>query len=125
MVRFSRYLNKGNKVTIERYTGSYTDGVFTRTLDSTFDINASFQPYSTTEDSDKFMPTRGTNVEQKAYLYCKEELYTTDATNSHPVEDMIIVNGVKWKAVRVEPWTYPTFRSVSHYRYVLELFDGY
>lgn len=124
MVRFSRFLNKGNKVTIERYTGSYVNGVFARVLSSTFEINASFQPYSTTEESDKFMPSRGTNVEQKAYLYCKEELYTTDATSSNPVEDMIVVNGVKWKAVRVEPWEYPVFKSVSHYRYVLELFDG-
>ena len=124
MVRFSRFLNKGNRVTVERYTGSYVNGVFTRVLSSTFEINASFQPYSTTEESDKFMPTRGTNVEQKAYLYCEEELYTTDATSSNPVEDMIVVNGTKWKAVRVEPWMYPNFKSVSHHRYVLELFDG-
>lgn len=116
----------GRPVVIERFTGEYgVDGVFRRTLDSVFTAIGSMQPYKTIAPTEIFRPPAGEYVEQRVILYLNIKLYMNDNTRLHPVSDLVRVDGRTYKPVSVENWNYGNRCSVNHYRYVLELFDGY
>ena len=112
------------KTVVHRFTGEYVDGIYQRTLSGVLEVWASIQPYKTIDPQDKFKPNAGSYVETRMYLYCDTLLYTDDNTQSNPVADQIIADGRTYKVASVE--NHNLGRSVtSHYRYGLELFDGY
>ena len=116
----------GLPVVIERFTGDYdVNGIFQRTLDSVFTAIGSMQPYKTIAPTETFRPPAGEYVEQRVILFLKVKLYINDNTRLHPVSDIVRVDGRAYKPVSVENWNYGSRCSVNHYRYVLELFDGY
>lgn len=115
----------GVPVTVQRYTGSYnTDGIYQRVLSETITAVGSMQPYKTIAPTDIFRPPAGESVEQKALLYVNIKLYINDSSQSHQTSDLVLVDGRTYKPVSAENWNYGR-SSVNHYRYVMELFDGY
>ena len=110
------------KVTVERYTGTYTNGVFTRELDSSFDIWASVQPYSTVEQDLMVDPSTGQWVGEIRQMFCEEKLYMNDKDNpNNLVRDKVIAGGVEWEPFKIEPWQH---LSNKHYLVLLKKWDG-
>lgn len=110
------------QVSIQRYTGSYTDGVFTRTLSETITTWASVQPYSTIEADQVFDPTTGEYVGQVRLMYTTELIYLNDRDKAANVSDLVVVNSETWRPMKVESWQH---LSNKHYRVLLRKFDGY
>ncbi len=123
MIDLSRFTLGTTKVTINRYTGAFVDGVFERTLSESIDTWASVQPYSTVEDDQIFDPRIGEYVEEIRWMYTTEKVYIEDEKNTtNPVADSITVEGEAWKPVKVEVWQH---LSNKHYAVLLQKFDGY
>ena len=123
MINLRTFTLGTTEVTIERYTGSYTGGVFTRVLDTSFTTWASVQPYSTVEADEIFIPEQGEHLEQIRWMYTTEKVYINDEKETtNPVSDLIIVEGEKFKPIKVETWQH---LSLQHYAVLLQKFDGY
>lgn len=121
MINFSNFSLSRVQVTVNRYTGSYTEGIYSYTLDSTFDMWASAQPYSTIEQEQIFDPRIGELVERFILLYTDTLVYENNDVGANPARDLVIVNGVTYKPVRVESWQH---LSLEHYRVILQKYDG-
>ena len=120
-----RFSLNNQPITIQRYTGAYdNDGIYQRTLSETITAYGSMQPYKTIAPTEMFMPSRGENVEQKVILYLNMLLYMNDGTQNHETSDLVLMDGRTYKPVSVENWNYGK-SNLSHYRYVLKVFDGY
>ncbi len=123
MINFERFSLGKTQITIERFIGSYTDGLFSETLSETINTFASSQPYITIEGDLISDPSRGENIQKPLVLYLKERIYMNDATDpDHQVSDLLIIDNRKWKPIQVQRWD---FLSLPHFRVVLRLFDGY
>jgi hypothetical protein len=122
-IDFKRFNLGKTKVTIERFVGSYTDGVFSETLSETIEVFASSQPYITIAGDLIPDPTRGEDVEKPLVLYLADRIFMNDSTDpDHTVSDILTIDNRKWKPVQVQRWD---FLRLPHYRCVLRLFDGY
>jgi len=123
MIDLKRFSLGTTQVTINRYIGSYTNGIFIRTLDTTIETWASVQPYSTVEDDQIFEPVAGEYVEEIRWMYTTEKVYVNDNKKaSNPVTDLIVIEGETWKPTKVEFWQHLTNK---HYAVLLQKFDGY
>ena len=123
MINFQTFSLGRVEVTIERFVGSYTDGLFERTLDETINTFASGQPYLTIEGDLISDPMRGEDVEKPLVLYLNERIYMNDSTDpDHPVSDILTIDNRQWKPIQVQRWD---FLNLQHYRVVLRLFDGF
>lgn len=123
MINLKNFTLGTTEVTIERYTGSYVNGIFSRTLSETLTTWASVQPYSTVESDLIFIADSGEYVEQIRWMYTTEKVYVNDEKNTtNPVSDLIIVEGENFKPVKVETWQH---LSIKHYSVLLQKFDGY
>ena len=122
MINLKTFTLGSTKVTIERYTGSYTDGIYSRTLATTIDTWASVQPYSTVEEDVLFNPDIGEYVDEIRQMYTTEKVYVNDKDSSNPTTDLIIVEGEKWKPTKVEVWQHLNLR---HYVILLQRFEGF
>ena len=123
MINFETYSLGKVQVQIDRYVGSYTDGLFSRTLDETINTWGSGQPYITIEGDLVSDMSRGENVEKPLLLYLKEQIFMNDATDpDHTVSDLLTINNRQWKPIQVQRWD---FLNLPHYRVVLQLFDGF
>jgi len=110
------------KVTIDRYTGTYVNGVFTRSTSTTITTWASVQPYQTIEDEVLFDPNAGEYTDEIRLMYTTEKVYMNDRdTAGNPVTDIVNVEGDKWKPVKVEPWIH---LNMEHYLVLLQKWDG-
>lgn len=122
MIDLSTFSLGKQRVTVERYTGSYTGGVFTRTLESTFDMWASVQPYSTVEQDEIIDPATGNWVEEIRQMFCTDKLYLNNRKNpENQVGDIVIVDGEKWEPLKIEVWQHLENR---HYLVLLKRHDG-
>jgi len=120
---FRKFSLGSEQVTIERYTGSFTGGVYTRTLTENISTWASVQPYSTIESDQIFDSDMGAWREEIRQMYTTERVYIDDEKNTaHPLGDLIVVQDVKWKPVKVEVWQHLNLR---HYTVLLQRFDGF
>ena len=122
MIDLRKFTLGTTQVTIERYVGSYNNGVFSRTLDSTIDTWASVQPYSTVEADQIFEPDAGEYPEEIRQMYTTERVYVNDEKSTNPVADIIIVEGEKWKPIKIEVWQH---LNNKHYVALLQKFDGF
>ena len=120
MVDFARFSLGQTKVTVDRYTGSYTDGIYSYSLTSTFEMYASVQPYSTIEQ-EQIMDVVGNRIERLLLMYSPQIVYQNSDDGANPTRDLITVEGVKYKPMRVEEWNH---LSLNHYRVILRLYDG-
>jgi len=120
MINFAKFSLGSTQVTVERYTGSYTDGIYSYSLDSTFQMYASVQPYSTIEQ-EQIMDVTGSRIERMLLMYSPQIVYQNSDDSTNPTRDLITVEGVKYKPVRVESWQH---LSLQHYRVILRLYDG-
>ena len=59
MIDLKNFTLGSTKVSIQRYTGGYTNGIYVRTLASTITTWASVQPYSTVEADEIFDVSAG------------------------------------------------------------------
>ena len=112
----------GTQVTIRRYTGVFTNGVFVRTLASSINTWASVQPYSTIEADQIMDPTTGEYVDQIRLMYTTELMYINDREETHNVSDLVVIDGDIWKPMKIENWNH---LSNPHYRVLLRRFEGY
>lgn len=108
-------------VTVQRYTSGYTDGIFSKTLYSSFDTWASVQPYNTIEKDLVFEPSGGERVEEILIMYTTVEIFQSDNSSPNPTSDIVLVLGKEFKPVKVENWG---FLHNQHYRVLLRRFDG-
>jgi hypothetical protein len=108
-------------VSVERYTGSYTDGIFSKSLASAFQTWASVQPYNTIEQDLIFEPNAGERVEEILIMYTNVKIYQSDNSSTNPTSDIVLVLGKSFKPVKVENWI---FLNTEHYRVLLKRFDG-
>jgi len=123
MIDFRNYSLGRVEIQIDRYIGSYTDGLFSRTLDETINTFGSGQPYLTIEGDLISDPMRGEDVEKPLLLYLNEQIFMNDATDpDHTVSDILTIDNRQWKPIQVQRWD---FLTLPHYRVVLRLFDGY
>lgn len=123
MINFERFSLGKVSVTIDRFIGSYTDGIFTETLSESLTVFGSSQPYITIEGDLIPNMARGEDVEKPLLIYLKERIYMNDSTDpDHQVSDILTIDNRKWKPIQVQRWD---FLSLPHYRCVLRLFDGY
>jgi hypothetical protein len=123
MINLRTFSLGSTQVTIERYTGSFSGGVFTRVLSTTITTWASVQPYSTVEADQTFDESVGENVEEIRWMFTTEKVYIDNVNNtSHPVGDLITVDGEKWKPIKVEVWQH---LQNKHYAVLLQRFDGF
>jgi hypothetical protein len=122
MINLKTFTLGSTEVTIERYTGSNTNGIYTRTLDTTITTWASVQPYSTVEEDIIFNPATGEYVDEIRQMYTTEKVYVNDRDSSNPFTDLIVVEGEKWKPTKVEAWQH---LNQKHYVVLLQKFDGF
>ena len=108
-------------VTVERYTGSYDEGIFTNSLASAFQTWASVQPYNTIEQDLIFEPNAGERVEEILIMYTSVQIFESDNTSTNPTSDIVLILGKSFKPVKVENWG---FLNNEHYRVLLRRFDG-
>ena len=108
-------------VTIERYTGAFDNGIYIYTLDSTFDIQASVQPYKTIEDDQIFEPDAAQWIHDIRIMFSREQIFENNETSTNPTRDIVIVLGEKFKPVKSEVWLHLT---EPHYRTILRKWDG-
>ena len=121
MIDFANFSLGRVQITVDRYTGSYSEGIFSYSLSSTFQMYASVQPYSTIEQ-EQIMDVTGSRIERMLLMYSPQIVYqnnSDDLTNT--TRDLITVDGVKYKPVRVESWQH---LSLEHFRVILRLYDG-
>ena len=110
-------------IRIDRYTGSYTDGIYQRTLQESIITFASVQPYSTVEQDQVIDPVSGEWVDEIKLMYTTERIYlNNNQVQVNQTSDIITVDGEQWQPVKVEPWG---FLANSHYRVLLNRFDGF
>lgn len=123
MVDFSRFSLGQVQIQIERYTGSYTDGIYSRTLETTINTWGSAQPFVSVETDLISLPERGEDVEKYLILYLQDEIFMNDAGDpDRTASDLLVIDGRKWKPIQVQNWGFGT---LSHYRAVIKLYDGY
>jgi hypothetical protein len=123
MIDLKNFTLGSTKVSIQRYTGTYTDGIYVRTLASTITTWASVQPYSTVEADEIFEASAGESIEQIRWMYTTEKVYLNDNTvPANATTDLIVVEGVTYKPTKVEEWQH---LSIPHYAVLLRKFDGY
>jgi len=109
-------------VTVKRYTGAYVDGVFVKTLGSTFTTWASAQPYETEEQGQMYPPAAGQYSDELLIMYTSERIYLNDKeVTGNPVSDIITVYGKDWKPIKVQPWQH---LQLQHYEVLLQKHDG-
>lgn len=118
------YSMNGQTITVNRFSGDYdSDGIYRRVLLEVFDFYGSAQPYKTIEPTQMFSPPAGSRVDQRLYLYCDTLLFIEDSTQTQKTADRLIIDSRTYKPVSYENHNFKGCRS-SHYRYVLELYDG-
>jgi len=123
MIDLKNFTLGSTQVTIERYAGSYTDGIFSRTLSDTILTWASVQPYSTVEPDQIFDPAMGEYADEIRWMFTTEKVYINDPDETvNPVVDQILVEGAKWKPIKVEVWQH---LNNKHYQVLLKKFDGF
>ena len=122
MIDLKKFTLGSTQVSIQRYTGSFTAGVFSRTLSTTITTWASVQPYSTVEADEIFEPAVGEYIEEIRWMYTTEKVYVNDRDSSNPVTDLIVIEGETWKPTKVEVWQH---LNNKHYAVLLQKFDGY
>jgi len=123
MIDLKNFTLGSTKVSIQRYTGGYTNGIYVRTLASTITTWASVQPYSTVEADEIFDVSAGEYIEQIRWMYTSEKIYVNDKTvTANATTDLIVVEGVTYKPTKIEEWKH---LSLSHYAVLLQKFDGY
>lgn len=120
MINFARFSLGGTQVTIERYTGSYTDGIYGYTLSTTISMYASVQPYSTIEQ-EQIYDQLGQRIERFLLMYSNQIVYENKDDVANPTRDLVVVEGRKYKPHRVEAWKH---LGLQHYRVILQLYDG-
>jgi hypothetical protein len=110
-------------IQIDRYTGSYTDGIYARTISESITTFASVQPYSTVEQDQIIDPTSGEWVDEIKLMYTTERIYVNNnQVPANQTADIVIVDGEQWQPLKVEPWG---FLNNPHYRVLLGRFDGF
>lgn len=115
---FSLY---NQKITIERYVGALVEGVYTRTLDSTFEVWASPQPYRTIAPQLLDDATRGEYLKKTLVIFLSVLVYVNEEASPNNYNDFIIVNGRKYEPLSVEEWG---FLNQQHYRVIARVYDG-
>lgn len=121
MINLATFSLGKTAITIERYTGSFTDGIYSYTLDSSIETFASVQPYSTIEPEQVQDPATGEWVKEILLMYTQTEVFQNDSSEANAPRDLIVANGKKYKPIRVEPWQH---LGLQHYRVLLARYDG-
>lgn len=121
MIDFARFSLGNTQVTIQRFTSVSDGGVVTRTLDLSFDLYVSVQPYSTIEQDQIQDPTTGEWVSEIRIMYSPVVVYMNDKDSANPTFDLVLVTGQLWKPIKVEPWQH---LDLKHYRVLLRRYDG-
>lgn len=110
-------------IQIDRYSGSYTNGIYSRVLTESITTFASVQPYSTVEQDQIMDPVSGEWVDEIKLMYTTERIYVNNnQVPANETTDIIIVDGDEWQPVKVEPWG---FLNNPHFRVLLSRFDGF
>lgn len=122
VMNFAKFSLGRVKVTVKRYVGAYVDGVYAKTLDSTFTSWASAQPYETEEQGQMYPPMGGQWSDELLVMYISERIYLNDKeVTANPVSDIITVHGKDWKPIKVQPWQH---LHLQHYEVLLQKHDG-
>jgi hypothetical protein len=110
-------------ITVNRFIGSYTNGVYTRTLDTSFTTWASAQPWTTIQPDEVLNAAKGAYPIRVLLVYTTVELFLDDRNNpSTKPADEVVVLGKKWEPIKVDNWNH---LNMNHYRVILAEFDGY
>lgn len=121
MINLATFSLGKTQISIERYTGTFTEGIYSYTLASTITTYASVQPYSTIEPEQIVDPASGQWVKEVLLMYTQTEVFQNDNSEANAARDLIVANGKKYKPIRVEPWQH---LGLQHYRVLLALYDG-
>jgi hypothetical protein len=121
MINLANFSLARTPVTVQRYRGGFSKGVFSYTLERSFQIQASVQPYKTIEDQQIFEPDAGEWNQDIRIMFSREKIYINDNNSADSPRDILIILGEKFKAVRSEVWLH---LSEPHYRTILRNWDG-
>lgn len=120
-IDFRKFSLNKTEIRIDRYAGSYVGGIYQRTGPTSTTAWASVQPYDTVDPAQIFEPQVGQWVDEVYWMYINQVIYQNDNENSNPTADLIIVDGVTYRPVRVQKWLH---LSNEHYKVLLQRYDG-
>lgn len=111
------------EITIHRYVGALVDGVYTRALDSTFQVWASAQPYRTIAPQLLDDATRGEYLKSTLVIFLPIDttVYLNEQGNPNNYNDLIEVQNKLYEPLSIENWG---FLNQQHYRCIARVYDG-